>query len=73
MAKELRESDGNKEMMESFKSELSDIELRLRNGGLGGVDGFEDWENKLMEATDVQTMVSQVNKFKPAFQSFSFK
>ena len=67
MAKELRESDGNKEMMESFKSELSDIELRLRNGGLGGVDGFEDWENKLMEATDVQTMVSQVNKFMPIF------
>ncbi|XP_059141416.1 tyrosine-protein kinase BAZ1B-like isoform X2 [Physella acuta] len=53
---ELRDSDGDVEMMAGFKKELSDMELRLRNGGLGGVSDFDEWESKLMDATEIADM-----------------
>lgn len=40
--------------------ELSDMEMRLRNGGLGGVQNYAEWEAKLMAATDISTMVSSL-------------
>ncbi|CAL1535554.1 unnamed protein product [Lymnaea stagnalis] len=54
---ELRDSDGDVEMMASFKRELSDMELRLRNGGLGGVPNFNEWEARLMEAIDISVLI----------------
>ena len=57
----LRDCDGEKEMVEGFKKELSDMELRLRNGGLGGVADFDKFEAKLTEATDTSAMVSAVS------------
>ncbi|CAG5121191.1 unnamed protein product, partial [Candidula unifasciata] len=53
---ELRDSDGDTEMLAAFKKELSDMELRLRNGGLGGVPNYDKWETELMEATDISTL-----------------
>ncbi|RUS86394.1 hypothetical protein EGW08_005844 [Elysia chlorotica] len=52
----LRDCDGEKEMVEGFKKELSDMELRLRNGGLGGVVDFEKFEAKLSGTTDIAVM-----------------
>ncbi|XP_053384171.1 tyrosine-protein kinase BAZ1B-like isoform X2 [Mercenaria mercenaria] len=53
---ELRDCDGDKEMIESLKKELLETELRLRNGGLGGVDDFPTWNTKLETAVDVSTL-----------------
>ncbi|XP_021346334.1 tyrosine-protein kinase BAZ1B-like isoform X2 [Mizuhopecten yessoensis] len=50
---ELRDSDGDKEMLDGFRKELLDTEMKLRYGGLGGVDKFEAWEEKLESATDI--------------------
>lgn len=55
---ELRDSDGQVEMAAGFKKELADIELRLRNGGLGGVPNYTTWEAKLMSAEDIPTMAA---------------
>lgn len=33
--------------------ELQDLELRLRNGGLGGIPDTESWKTSLENATDV--------------------
>ena len=38
--------------------ELLDTELRLRNGGLGGVPDFAKWEEKLMSTKDISGLVS---------------
>ena len=35
-----------------------DIEMRLRSGGLGGIDNFTDWEKNLQKATGIQDFVS---------------
>lgn len=53
---ELRDSEGNEEMVAGFKKELSDVETRLRNGGLGGVANYAQWEAQLMSTTDIATM-----------------
>ncbi|KAL4225144.1 Tyrosine-protein kinase baz1b [Mactra antiquata] len=53
---ELRDCDGDKEMIESFKRELLETELRLRNGGLGGVDDFDKWNVILETATEVSSL-----------------
>lgn len=45
-------------MVAGFKKELSDMELRLRNGGLGGVPDFEKWEAKLLKTSEISEMVS---------------
>ncbi|XP_033752647.1 tyrosine-protein kinase BAZ1B-like isoform X2 [Pecten maximus] len=50
---ELRDSDGDKEMLNGFKQELLDTETKLRYGGLGGVNGFEVWEARLESTTDI--------------------
>ncbi|GFO01346.1 tyrosine-protein kinase baz1b-like [Plakobranchus ocellatus] len=52
----LRDCDGEKEMVEGFKKDLSDMELRLRNGGLGGVSDFDKFEAKLTGCTDISVM-----------------
>ena len=44
-----------------FVQELSDMELRLRNGGLGGVQNYAQWEAKLMSATNISTMASPLS------------
>ncbi|XP_005096072.1 tyrosine-protein kinase BAZ1B [Aplysia californica] len=53
---ELRDSDGDVEMVAGFKKELSDMELRLRNGGLGGVPKFDAWESRLMDTKEMSVM-----------------
>ncbi|XP_060064510.1 tyrosine-protein kinase BAZ1B-like [Ylistrum balloti] len=50
---ELRDSDGDKEMLDGFRQELLDTETKLRYGGLGGVDNFDTWESGLETASDV--------------------
>ena len=35
-----------------------DLEMRLRNGGLGGVDNFTDWEKNINKAKKIQEFVS---------------
>ncbi|GFR65697.1 tyrosine-protein kinase BAZ1B-like [Elysia marginata] len=52
----LRDCDGEKEMVEGFKKELTDMELRLRNGGLGGVTDYEKFEARITGATDIAVM-----------------
>ncbi|XP_060562617.1 LOW QUALITY PROTEIN: tyrosine-protein kinase BAZ1B-like [Ruditapes philippinarum] len=52
----LRDCDGEKEMFKTFKKELLESELRLRTGGLGGVDDFDTWSVKLETSEDVSTM-----------------
>jgi hypothetical protein len=42
-----------------FLQELLESELRLRTGGLGGVDDFDTWSVKLETSEDVSTMVSE--------------
>ena len=34
------------------------MELKLRNGGLGGIDDFDAWNVRLDTATSVETVVS---------------
>ena len=34
------------------------MEMRLRCGGLGGVDDFTTWENKLKKANTIEEFVS---------------
>nr|KAG5694161.1 hypothetical protein BaRGS_001488 [Batillaria attramentaria] len=55
---ELRDSDGQVEMIAGFKKELAEFELRLRNGGLGGVQNYAAWEAKLMSAENIPTMAA---------------
>ncbi|KAK3101036.1 hypothetical protein FSP39_000430 [Pinctada imbricata] len=54
--KELRDSDGDKDMEGSFKKELLETEIRLRHGGLGGVTDFPEWEKRLETAEDFKTL-----------------
>lgn len=67
---ELRDCDGEKGLLDAykktseideiephFKKELLDTELKLRNGGLGGVEDFPVWEKKLETSTDQQSLV----------------
>ena len=37
------------------------MELRLRNGGLGGVQNYAQWEAKLMSATNISAMASPLS------------
>ncbi|XP_064601605.1 tyrosine-protein kinase BAZ1B-like [Liolophura sinensis] len=59
---ELRESDGNEEMLAGFKKELLDLELRLRNGQLGGVPDLATWEAKLMDSTKIEDLGACLNE-----------
>ncbi|XP_055996600.1 tyrosine-protein kinase BAZ1B-like isoform X2 [Ostrea edulis] len=53
---ELRDCDGEQGLIDAYKKELLDTELKLRNGGLGGVDEFAIWEKKLETSTDISMM-----------------
>ncbi|XP_041365624.1 tyrosine-protein kinase BAZ1B-like [Gigantopelta aegis] len=55
---ELRDSDGEVEMLAGFRKELLDTELRLRNGGLGGVPDFAKWEEKILSTKDISELGS---------------
>ncbi len=50
--------DGDTEMLEGFKAEMMDMEMRLRNGGLGGVNNFTDYEKRLENAKTIKELVS---------------
>ncbi len=50
-------TDGDTEMLEGFKAELMDMEMRLRNGGLGGVDNFSGYEKRLENAKTIKELV----------------
>ena len=47
----------------AFLQELLDVETRLRNGGLGGVDEYADWEKKLQSAMTIEQFVSMFLNF----------
>ncbi|XP_067654301.1 tyrosine-protein kinase BAZ1B-like [Haliotis asinina] len=49
---ELTEED----LVISFRKELIDVELRLRNGGLGGIPLFDEWEAKVSSAADIKEL-----------------
>ena len=55
---ELRDSDGEVDLIEGLRSELQAMESGLRNGGLGGVDNYTDWEKKLENAKTIKEFVS---------------
>ena len=52
--------DGDTEMLEGFKAEMMDMEMRLRNGGLGGVNNFTDYEKRLENAKTIKELVSNL-------------
>lgn len=41
---------------EGYRAEMFDMEMRLRNGGLGGVDNFTDWDKKLQTTQSVKEL-----------------
>ncbi|KAK6190909.1 hypothetical protein SNE40_002675 [Patella caerulea] len=45
---ELRDSDGDVEILAGIRREILEMEVRLRNGGLGGVPDFSVWEQKVL-------------------------
>ncbi|KAK2190073.1 hypothetical protein NP493_90g03009 [Ridgeia piscesae] len=47
-------SDGSKALVEGFRQEMSDLEGRLRSGGLGGVPNYDDWLNKLNSVSTIK-------------------
>ena len=55
---EQQDSDGDVELVEGLRSELLAMESGLRNGGLGGVDNYSDWEKKLQAAKTIKEFVS---------------
>ncbi|XP_046339571.1 tyrosine-protein kinase BAZ1B-like [Haliotis rufescens] len=44
------------DLVNGFRKELIDAELRLRNGGLGGIPMFDEWEAKVSSATDIKDL-----------------
>ncbi|KAH3882244.1 tyrosine-protein kinase BAZ1B-like [Dreissena polymorpha] len=55
---QIKDSDGDKEMLEIFQKELLDTEVKLRNGGLGGVEDFDAWSVKLETANTLEPLIS---------------
>ncbi len=55
---ETSESDGDMDLKEGFRNELLAMETSLRNGGLGGVDKYPDWEKRLKSANSLDEFVS---------------
>ena len=55
---DLRDSDGPKELLDSFREDMSDLELNIRQGQLGGVKNFDKWDKKLESATKLKDLVS---------------
>ncbi|XP_030849872.1 tyrosine-protein kinase BAZ1B-like [Strongylocentrotus purpuratus] len=53
---ELRDSDGPRELLDSFKEDLKDIETHIRQGNLGGVSKLEKWEKQLDSATKLKEL-----------------
>ena len=58
------EAASNKDpMIEGMRQELMDLELRIRHGGLGGVDDFTTWEKQCETAEQLQDFVSDLRSF----------
>ncbi|XP_071795447.1 tyrosine-protein kinase BAZ1B-like isoform X3 [Asterias amurensis] len=53
---ELRNSDGPKELLDSLKEDLQDMEVHIRQGNLGGVKDFAKWEERLKSATKLKDL-----------------
>uniref|UniRef100_T1J5N9 Tyrosine-protein kinase BAZ1B n=1 Tax=Strigamia maritima TaxID=126957 RepID=T1J5N9_STRMM len=53
----LKPSDGDRELLEAFKKELTETEVRLRKGVLGGVPNLSQWEERLEKATGIQDLI----------------
>ncbi|XP_072016155.1 tyrosine-protein kinase BAZ1B-like [Amphiura filiformis] len=53
---DLRDSDGPKELLDSFREDMSDLELNIRQGQLGGVNNFEKWEKKLLAGSKLKDL-----------------
>ncbi|XP_077863492.1 tyrosine-protein kinase BAZ1B-like [Saccoglossus kowalevskii] len=53
---DLRDINGDQELLESFKEDLLETETRVRKGGLGGVDQYEIWEKKLETAVKIKDL-----------------
>ena len=51
-------SDGEADLVDGFRSEMLAMEMGLRNGGLGGVSNFPEWEKKLTDAKTIKEFVS---------------
>ena len=41
-----------------MNQELLETEIRLKNGGLGGVPDFDVWDSRLETATEISDLVS---------------
>ena len=59
-------------MVEGLREELLDMEMRLRNGGLGGVDNFKEWEKKIQDASTLSEFVSEIVPFYAYFYFLIF-
>ena len=47
------EEEQEEDLMKAFRKELLETEIRLKNGGLGGVPDFDVWDSKLETATEI--------------------
>ena len=45
-------------MISGIRDELGDMELRIRNGGLGGVDDYMTWSTRLTTSQEITDFVS---------------
>ncbi|XP_014681000.1 PREDICTED: tyrosine-protein kinase BAZ1B-like isoform X2 [Priapulus caudatus] len=52
----LRDSDGDRELLEAFRQELLETEVKVSQGGLGGVPNTEKWEEELCAATSLKDL-----------------
>ncbi|XP_038053191.1 tyrosine-protein kinase BAZ1B-like isoform X2 [Patiria miniata] len=53
---ELRESDGPKELLQSLREDLLDIESHIQQGNLGGVVNAGKWEERVKNATKLKDL-----------------
>ncbi|XP_022094997.1 tyrosine-protein kinase BAZ1B-like isoform X3 [Acanthaster planci] len=53
---ELRESDGPRELLQSLREDLLDIESHIRQGNLGGVEDPQRWEEQVKTATKLKDL-----------------
>ncbi|XP_064634719.1 tyrosine-protein kinase BAZ1B-like [Lineus longissimus] len=75
--KEDREVDGQVDLLTTFREELLETEVKLRNGGLGGVDSMENWGQKLMTSSDrkalgeclIEVQATVQEKFREGFMA----
>ncbi|CAC5416850.1 BAZ1B [Mytilus coruscus] len=47
------EEEEEEDLVKAFRKELLETEIRLKNGGLGGVPDFDSWDARLETATEI--------------------